>query len=134
MKFGWDLKSGLKRRLSAWKNWNDTCPGDLTLGIDFDPQLHTYPDFDLRKGTTKLYRTGPWNGIYLSGLLAPRSNLFYSFQFVYNDDEMYYTYNLKNESVISIVVVNQTTSLRQLLTWIEENKAWSPVDPMEIVL
>ncbi|GMN65096.1 hypothetical protein TIFTF001_034166 [Ficus carica] len=126
MKFGWDLKSGLNRRLSAWKNWDDPCPGDFTYGVEFDPRLHRYPEFVLRKGTTEFYRTGPWNGIYLSGLLEQRPNQFYNFQFVNNDDEVYYTYSLKNESVISIIVINQTTSLRQRLTWIEEVQAWTP--------
>ncbi|GMN67171.1 hypothetical protein TIFTF001_036234 [Ficus carica] len=126
MKFGWDLRRGLNRRLSAWKNWDDPCPGDLTYGVEFDPQLHTYPEFVIRKGTTKFYRTGPWNGIHLSGLVEQRSNPFYNFQFVYNDDEVFYTYNLKNDSVISILFINQTTSLRQRLIWIEADQAWSP--------
>ena len=29
IKLGWDLKSGLQRHLSAWKNWDDPCPGDF---------------------------------------------------------------------------------------------------------
>ncbi|GMN64982.1 hypothetical protein TIFTF001_034051 [Ficus carica] len=58
MKLGWDLKSGLKRHLSAWKNWDDPSPGDFTQGIEFDPQLHTFPEFYFQKGTTKFHRTG----------------------------------------------------------------------------
>ena len=27
MKLGWDLRTGLKRSLSAWKNSEDPCPG-----------------------------------------------------------------------------------------------------------
>ncbi|GMN28879.1 hypothetical protein TIFTF001_041238 [Ficus carica] len=124
MKFGWDLKSGLKRRHSAWKNWDDPCPGDFTAGVVFDPQLHTFPEIHLLKGTTKFYRTGPWNGLRFSGAPELRTNPLYSYDFVYTEDEVYYTYDLKNKSVISIVVMNQTTSLRERLTWIEEVKVW----------
>ncbi|XP_024027998.1 G-type lectin S-receptor-like serine/threonine-protein kinase At4g27290 [Morus notabilis] len=126
MKFGCDLKKGLNRRLSAWKNWEDPCPGDFTYGVEFDRKLHTYPEFYLRKGNTTYYRTGPWNGIRLSGVLEQNLNQFYTYNFVYNDDEAYYVYNLKNNSVISIIVINQTTSLRQRLTWIEADQAWKP--------
>ncbi|GMN70168.1 hypothetical protein TIFTF001_039211 [Ficus carica] len=42
MKLEWDLKSGLTRHLSAWKNWDDPSPGDFTQGIEFDPQLNSY--------------------------------------------------------------------------------------------
>ncbi|GMN74123.1 hypothetical protein TIFTF001_052316, partial [Ficus carica] len=124
MKLGWDLKSGLKRRLSAWKNWDDPCPGDFTAGVVFDPQLHTFPEILLLKGATKFYRTGPWNGLRFSGAPELRTNPLYGYDFVYTEDEVYYTYDLKNKSVISILVMNQTTSLRERLTWIEEVKVW----------
>ncbi|GMN23587.1 hypothetical protein TIFTF001_043700 [Ficus carica] len=29
MKIGWDFRTGVKRRLSAWKNWDDPCPFHL---------------------------------------------------------------------------------------------------------
>ncbi|XP_062075201.1 S-locus-specific glycoprotein S13-like [Humulus lupulus] len=34
MKFGWDLKRGLTRRLSSWKSLNDPCYGDLFMGLN----------------------------------------------------------------------------------------------------
>ncbi|XP_024021181.1 G-type lectin S-receptor-like serine/threonine-protein kinase At4g27290 [Morus notabilis] len=124
MKMGWDLRIGLKRRLSAWKSWDDPCPGDFTYGFEFDPQLHTFPEAYIRKGTAKFYRTGPWNGLRLSGSPELRSNPLYGFDFVYNNDEMYYIYNLMSKSVISRIVLNQTTSFRQRLTWIEADQTW----------
>ena len=44
MKFGWDLRTGLNRRLSAWKNWDDPCSADFTWVIEFDIQLHKLPE------------------------------------------------------------------------------------------
>ncbi|GMN65098.1 hypothetical protein TIFTF001_034168 [Ficus carica] len=124
MKGGWDLKKGLKRLLLAWKSWDDPCPGYITFGFHLDPQHHTFPEAYMLKGTAKLYRTGPWNGLRLSGTPELRSNPLYDFGFVYNDDEVYYMYNLKNKSVITRVFVNQTTSLHQRLVWIEVNQTW----------
>ncbi|XP_024028011.1 G-type lectin S-receptor-like serine/threonine-protein kinase At4g27290 [Morus notabilis] len=123
-KFGWDLRTGLKRRVSAWNSWDDPCPGDFTVGFEFDPQLHTFPEAYFRKGSAKFYRSGPWNGIRFSGSPEIRENPLYSFEFVYNDDEVYYTYNLKNRSVISIIVMNQTTSLRERIIYIEADQTW----------
>ncbi|KAH9728998.1 hypothetical protein KPL70_009227 [Citrus sinensis] len=34
MKVGWDLKTGLERRLTSWKSSNDPSPGDLILKIE----------------------------------------------------------------------------------------------------
>jgi|UniRef100_A0A2N9GMZ8 hypothetical protein len=49
MKFGWDLKRGLNRRLIAWKNWDDPSSGDLI----FEMTLHNYPEAYLFQGTVK---------------------------------------------------------------------------------
>ncbi|KAL5547446.1 hypothetical protein UlMin_002677 [Ulmus minor] len=88
MKLGWDLRIGLSRRFSAWKNIDDPCPGDFTWGIELDQKL------------------------------------LFDYHFVDNNDEVYYTYNLKNKSVISRIVVNQTTSVRNRMIWIEAEKTW----------
>ncbi|XP_024028005.1 G-type lectin S-receptor-like serine/threonine-protein kinase At4g27290 isoform X2 [Morus notabilis] len=126
MKIGRDLRTGRNLRLSAWKNWDDPCPGDFTYGLEFDQKLNTYPEFYLRKGNAKCYRSGPWNGIRFSGGVEQRPNPYFSFESVYSDDEVYYGFNLKNKSLISILAVNQTTSLRQRLTWIKADQAWKP--------
>uniref|UniRef100_A0A2N9HS70 Receptor-like serine/threonine-protein kinase n=1 Tax=Fagus sylvatica TaxID=28930 RepID=A0A2N9HS70_FAGSY len=63
MKLGWDLKTGLDRRLSAWKNWDDPSPGDFTWGIE----LHDNPEIVMWKGSKMYYRSGPWNGLGVSG-------------------------------------------------------------------
>ncbi|GMN73153.1 hypothetical protein TIFTF001_055320, partial [Ficus carica] len=124
MKLGWDLRTGLKRRVSAWRNWDDPCPGDFTAGVEYDPLRHTFPDVYILQGTSKYFRTGPWNGIHFTGTPEQRPNPLYSYDFVYNDDEVYYIYNLENESVITRLVMNQTTSQRDRLTWNDEDKAW----------
>ncbi|GMN71278.1 hypothetical protein TIFTF001_051813, partial [Ficus carica] len=118
MKIGWDLTKGLKWRLSAWKSWDDPCSSDFTFGIE---SREGY----IRERGEVYYRTGTWNGFGLSGSpdLKP-DNLIYDYEIVSNANQTYYMYNLKNSSVISRVVLNQTTRTRQRLVWMERSKSW----------
>ncbi|GMN61963.1 hypothetical protein TIFTF001_031048 [Ficus carica] len=122
MKFGWDLRKGLNRRLSAWRNWDDPCPGDLTHAYEVAP--HTYPDAYIMKGTKKYHRGGPFNGVGFSGVPDIKANTLFDFEFVFNDEEVYYKYQMKNNSTISRVVMNQTLSTRQRAIWVEADRGW----------
>ncbi|XP_062102502.1 G-type lectin S-receptor-like serine/threonine-protein kinase At4g27290 isoform X2 [Humulus lupulus] len=127
MKLGWDLRSGLNRRLSAWKSWDDPCSSNFTWGIEFDEQLHSLPQAIIRKGSVEFFRSGPWNGLSLGALEStPDMKRLSNFEFVYNENEVYYTYNLKNKSLILIMVLNLTTNSRRGWTWIESKKIWNP--------
>lgn len=121
MKFGWDLKKGLDRRLSAWKNLDDPSPGDFTWGIE----LTNYPEGVMWKGSEKYYRSGPWNGLRSSGSPELKANPVFQFNFVSNGNEVYYEYQLVNKSVITRMVMNQTNYSRQRYIWIEEDSRWS---------
>ncbi|KAE9617913.1 hypothetical protein Lal_00037981 [Lupinus albus] len=120
MKVGWDLKKGLNRRLTAWKSWDDPSPGEFSCGI----VLNNYPEPLMWKGTIVYHRDGPWNGLGFSGTPAQRPNPLFEYKFVNNADEVYYSYKLKNWSVISILVMNESVYLRQRITWIPESKTW----------
>uniref|UniRef100_A0A2N9G2R4 non-specific serine/threonine protein kinase n=1 Tax=Fagus sylvatica TaxID=28930 RepID=A0A2N9G2R4_FAGSY len=121
IKHGWDLKRGLNRRLIAWKNWDDPSSGDFT----FEMTLHNYPEAYLFQGKEKYFRTGPWNGFGFSGSPGLKPNYVFNFTFVYNQDEVYFMYTLKDKSLISRALPNQTNSLFQRFTWIEVAKSWN---------
>ncbi|QHO56767.1 G-type lectin S-receptor-like serine/threonine-protein kinase At4g27290 [Arachis hypogaea] len=114
MKIGWNLKSGLNRQLSAWKNWDDPSPADFTWGI----LLGTTPELVIWKGTTKYYRSGPWNGERFTSIAL------FQLEFVSTNDEVFTTYNLNNKSVITRLVLNKSVYLRQRYNWIPENQIW----------
>ncbi|XP_021905852.1 G-type lectin S-receptor-like serine/threonine-protein kinase At4g27290 isoform X2 [Carica papaya] len=120
MKLGWNLKTGLNRRLSAWKNSDDPAPTDFTWGI----ALQENPESIIWKGSKKIYRSGPWNGIGFSGAPELRSNPVFGYSFVNNDEELYYMYYLKDEVMLSRIVMNQTTGTRERYTWIQSSKTW----------
>ncbi|KRG88621.2 hypothetical protein GLYMA_U042800v4 [Glycine max] len=106
MKVGWDIKRNLSTCLIAWKSDNDPTQGDLSWGIT----LHPYPDIYMMKGTKKYHRFGPWNGLRFSGMpLMKPNNPIYHYEFVSNQEVVYYRWSVKQTSSISKVVLNQTT-------------------------
>ncbi|XVF34130.1 hypothetical protein REPUB_Repub18cG0031600 [Reevesia pubescens] len=120
MKIGFDLRTGFHRRLAAWKSSDDPSPGDLTYGVE----LEGTPEMVLRKGSEKYYRSGLWNGVGFSGAPNLRSNPIFDYDFVWNEEEVYYIFFLKNKSVMSRFVLNQTESVRQRYTWNPETQTW----------
>ncbi|KAL4642607.1 hypothetical protein ACB092_02G031900 [Castanea dentata] len=117
MKLGWDLRTGLERRLTSWKSPDDPSPGELSWGIE----LHNYPEIVMNKSTEKFFRTGPWNGLSLSG--APdllKENPVYTYDFVINSDEVYFIFNMITNSVISRALLNETSSLYERYIWVSE--------------
>ncbi|XP_011015870.1 PREDICTED: G-type lectin S-receptor-like serine/threonine-protein kinase At4g27290 isoform X3 [Populus euphratica] len=97
MKLGWDLKTGFDRRLSSWKSPDNPSPGDFTWTLE----LQSNPEGVNWKGSNKYYRSGPWNGIGFSGAPEIKANPLFYFNFVSNDQEVYYSYDLKDPSVIT---------------------------------
>ncbi|KAJ7948541.1 S-receptor-like serine/threonine-protein kinase [Quillaja saponaria] len=77
MKLGKDLRSGLDRRLTAWKNQYDPSPGNLTWAMHVD----SYPEPVIRLGSKKLYRNGPWNGVQFSGKPTSHPHPFFEFSY-----------------------------------------------------
>ncbi|KAG8634084.1 G-type lectin S-receptor-like serine/threonine-protein kinase At4g27290 isoform X1 [Manihot esculenta] len=124
MKLGWDSKSGLNRHLSSWRSPTDPSPGDFMWEV----QLHSNPEAVMWKGTEKYYRSGPWNGIAFSGGIALRPNPVFGFNFVSTEEEIYYKFNLNNESLLTRIVMNQTTYNRERYTWNDVNRSWSLYD------
>ncbi|GMN26691.1 hypothetical protein TIFTF001_049311, partial [Ficus carica] len=121
MKFGWDLRTGLNWKLSAWKDWDDPCPGDSSFVL---VAHDNYPEAYVRKGTTIYYRSGPWNGVGFSGAPDLGPNQLFDYHYVYNGIDMYSRFSLKNRSIISIIVLNETNNICQRLVWMEGERRW----------
>ncbi|XP_030440747.2 G-type lectin S-receptor-like serine/threonine-protein kinase At4g27290 [Syzygium oleosum] len=120
MKIGWDLRRGLDRRLTAWKSADDPSPGDFSWGL----VLHNYPEAVAWKGNQEYFRSGPWNGLRYSGAPEQRANPLFSFNFVNNEDEVYFIFHLKNKSVLSRTILNQSNYAWERYTWSEATQAW----------
>lgn len=120
MKLGRNLRTGMEWRMKAWKSPNDPSPGIFYWGI----LLYNYPEYYLMKGTEKFVRIGPWNGLHFSGIPDQKPNSIYDYNYISNNDEIYYTFSLKNEAVISRLVMNQTSSMSFRYVWMEDGQYW----------
>lgn len=132
MKFGIDRVTGLNRIMSSWKSTDDPAPGDFTY--ECDPI--GYPQFILRNGSTNKFRLGSWNGKGFSGLPNLRPNIIYKFNFVFNEKEVYYSYELLDSKVVSRFVL-QPNGIAQRLTWVDRTQGWvvyltAPTDNCDI--
>lgn len=119
MKYGQDLRTSLEWSYTAWKSPEDPSPGEVSRVL----KLYNYPEFYTMKGTQKWFRFGPWNGLYFSGTPDLQNNTVFEFNFVSNKEEIYYTYSLANDSVLSINVINETGTLSGYV-WVEGGQNW----------
>ncbi|KAK2969388.1 hypothetical protein RJ640_001303 [Escallonia rubra] len=120
MKLGKDFETGLERYLSTWKSNDDPSPGDFT----YHCEPRGYPQNVMRKGSVEQYRTGSWNGVRFSGVPNLSPNSIFRYRLVFNDKEVYYSYDLINSSVISRLMLSQNGVL-QRWTWpVGRSQGW----------
>ncbi|KAM7500876.1 hypothetical protein LguiA_025290 [Lonicera macranthoides] len=120
MKLGWKLKLGFNRNLTSWKSNEDPSNGEFSFSLDPAES----PQLTLRRLSEKLYRWGPFDGDRFSGSNELRPNSVFEPLFIYNSDEVYYRYNLLDDSVLSRFVVNPMGSI-QYFTWSDHRKEWA---------
>ncbi|PIN16323.1 Serine/threonine protein kinase [Handroanthus impetiginosus] len=119
MKLGKNFITGHEIYISAWKSNED--PGTADYTYHLDPT--GYPQAIFRKGSIELSRSGPWNGVGYSGFTGLKENTIYTFEVVFDNNEVYYHYELLNKSVVSRIVLNQS-GVGQRWTWVEQKKGW----------
>ncbi|KAI3517259.1 hypothetical protein L1887_16472 [Cichorium endivia] len=118
MKFGKDLVTGRDRYLTSWKSPDDPSPGLYIYWVD----TNGYPQIFKRQGSVLRLRLGPWNGIKFRGLPKDEPNPLYSAQFVVNEKEIYYKYELKSAVVQRRVLTWDGNTVQ--LHWIERIHEW----------
>ncbi|KAL6314057.1 hypothetical protein AAG906_011792 [Vitis piasezkii] len=98
------MKNGndnLDRYLSSWKTTDDPSMGNFTYELDPSGFLQLIR----RNGSAVTFPSGSWNGLRFSGFPALRPNPIYKYAFIFNDKEIFYTYELINSSVVSRLVL-----------------------------
>ncbi|XP_024033347.1 G-type lectin S-receptor-like serine/threonine-protein kinase At4g27290 isoform X3 [Citrus clementina] len=124
MKLGVNLVTGLNRFISSWKSTDDPAQDDYVYGID----PSGVPQAVFRKGSTIRYRAGSWNGLHWTGMPQLQPNPVYTFEYVSNENEVFYRFNLIKSSVPSMMVMNPLGD-PQRLTWMEQTQKWAPFVP-----
>ncbi|KAJ3708463.1 hypothetical protein LUZ61_012168 [Rhynchospora tenuis] len=121
MKLGKNLKTGFERVLTSWKNNNDPSEGNYICMMDTQgaPEVLIWDKDQIR------YRTGMWNGISFSGLTQMISyGDMFKFLFVWNNDEVWYGFELKSNSTLSRVIMNDAGILQRLV-WDPNQHTWN---------
>ncbi|TXG67187.1 hypothetical protein EZV62_008462 [Acer yangbiense] len=121
MKLGWDLKTGVELYLTSWKSADDPSYGDFTYRLD----IHVLPQIFTYNGSTKMARTGPWNGVFFGGV--PKSpNFNFELNFVHDKNEIYYMYESFNNPVIMLTKITHSGFFQRLI-WKERGSIWDVV-------
>nr|XP_043623858.1 G-type lectin S-receptor-like serine/threonine-protein kinase RKS1 isoform X2 [Erigeron canadensis] len=119
MKLGLDKKTGLNRVITSWKSNENPGVGDYAYKMKFVGSTQLY----LFKGNTPIFRTGSWTGQGWSGVPEMTENFIFSATYVDNNDEVYVSYFIRNSSIFSRLVINESGSVERL-TWHEGNHRW----------
>ncbi|KAF8409413.1 hypothetical protein HHK36_005489 [Tetracentron sinense] len=120
MKLGWNLKTGLNWNITSWKSEDDPSTGDYSYSIN----PNGFPEAFLLNQQVPKYRSGPWNGLGFSGVPDMKPNYIFNFSFTSNQEEVYYSFSLKNESYFSRLMMNHS-GLLQRYTWLEKSRFWN---------
>lgn len=102
MKLRRDLVTGQDRSLYSWNSNEDPSPGNYMIQID----ISGYPQLLLRKGSAIHFRVCPWNGIGFSGMPTWGSKEIFTYQFVINEEEIYYKYEVVNSSLLTKITMD----------------------------
>ncbi|KAF3654933.1 G-type lectin S-receptor-like serine/threonine-protein kinase [Capsicum annuum] len=119
MKIGKDLVTGLDRYVTSWKSTDDPAPGEYVDLVD----SHGYPQMLLFRNSSIVFSSGPWNGLAFTSSPSNKPTLYYTFEYVINQQEIFYKYELKNDSMPTRVVLKPDGVIEQLI-WIEKSHSW----------
>nr|KJB45643.1 hypothetical protein B456_007G317800 [Gossypium raimondii] len=117
MKIGWNLKTGEERYLTSWKSADDPSPGNLTYRLD----KNGLPQLFIDRGSVKIYRTGPWNGIGFGAVPAVQ-NLVFKPIVISNENEVYHTYEAASEAITMRLWLNQSGYVQRLI--LNQRSSW----------
>ncbi|PIN10767.1 Non-specific serine/threonine protein kinase [Handroanthus impetiginosus] len=121
MKIGKNLVTGLDRVLRSWKNGDDPSMGSYSYLLD----SHGFPQlFLMGSGSVERFRFGPWNGETFSGAPTLKKNQIYTLEFVFNREEIYYTFHPISSSVFVRLVLNHS-GRPERSSWNHRTQAWT---------
>lgn len=84
---------------------------------------HGYPQVFVLKNSSVVSSSGIWNGVAFSISPNSKPNAHFTFEFIINQQEIYYRYKLKNESLPSRMVLNPEGAIEHL-TWNDRSQSW----------
>lgn len=119
MKLGWSQQTGLDRFLTSWKSSDDPGRGDYVIKID----RKGYPQCVELKGSEVKVRVGSWNGFSFTGFPNHNVDPAITYEFVLNETEVYYKFELINNSIFSRYTVT-SSGIGQRFDWVIKTSSW----------
>lgn len=122
MNLGIYLGTYLDRHLTSWKNESDPSHGDYTYKMD----PSGVPQVKLWKGDKIIYRSGPWTGNGYSGRPDMQNDSNFKFVFIWDRDDVYYTFQDLNSSAFISRVFLSSDGVVQRFVWNRLEPGWKP--------
>uniref|UniRef100_A0A0D9W9Z8 non-specific serine/threonine protein kinase n=1 Tax=Leersia perrieri TaxID=77586 RepID=A0A0D9W9Z8_9ORYZ len=121
MRLGKNPQTGAEWFLTSWRAPDDPATGDFRRVLD----TKGLPDSVTWRGTVKKYRTGPWNGLWFSGVpeMASYSSLFTN-QVVVKPDEIARVFNSTPGAPFSRLMLDEV-GVVQRLVWDASSREWN---------
>ncbi|KVI02213.1 Apple-like protein [Cynara cardunculus var. scolymus] len=82
-----------------------------------------YPQGMQWQGEAIQFRLGPWDGLKWSGMPNLKENPIFGFEFVLNQSDIYYKYELKSSSIISRMTLAADGNFNRM-NWINRAQGW----------
>ncbi|KAL6844010.1 hypothetical protein ACP4OV_025683 [Aristida adscensionis] len=121
MRLGRNPQTGAEWSLTSWRAPDDPTPGSFRRVMD----ARGLPECVSWSGGAKKYRTGPWNGLWFSGVPETTSYAgLISVQVVERADEVAYVFNAIAGGPFSRLVLNEVGVL-QRLAWDPASRVWN---------
>ncbi|EMS51626.1 Receptor-like serine/threonine-protein kinase SD1-8 [Triticum urartu] len=121
MRLGRNPQTGAEWSGRSWRSPDDPATGDCRRAMD----TRGLPDCVSWRGDVKKYRTGPWNGLWFSGVpeMASYSDMFTN-QVVVRPDEVAYVFNATAAAPFSRLVLSEAGVI-QRLAWDGGSRVWN---------
>ncbi|KAL5579209.1 hypothetical protein UlMin_011651 [Ulmus minor] len=119
MKQGLNRRTGSEWALTSWKSKDDPGTGDCWYGID----PTGYPQLIVNKSQATRWRGGSWTSHGWSGIPEMSANFIFNFSFVNDQSELAVTYGILNDSIYSIMTVDESCTVQRSM-WHDEDRSW----------
>ncbi|XP_039060281.1 G-type lectin S-receptor-like serine/threonine-protein kinase RKS1 [Hibiscus syriacus] len=119
MKIGFSLRTGMNQSYTSWRSPDD--PGVGNYSFKMNPGVS--PQMVLYKGSVPLWRSGTWTGKIWSGIPEMTQNFIFRDSFVNTDDELSFSCDTKNASILTRWTTNET-GVTQRIIWDNNARHW----------
>ncbi|KAK9052014.1 hypothetical protein SSX86_028642 [Deinandra increscens subsp. villosa] len=118
-KLGYNKHTNTTQVMTSWRSRED--PGVGLFSFEIVQQEKKYVLKWNR--SVEYWSSGSWNGEFFSLIPEMRVPYVFSFNYIDNANESYFTYSFNDPSIISRLVIDVSGQIQQL-TWMENSQEW----------